>query len=272
LGVDPAPPLLRSLAIASLARGDFAAARDFGTQLRARGERDRDDVLRVESEYVLGVCAFWAAELADARTHFESVASTYRDENRQEHLLRYGQDPKVICLARLACTYWFLGEHEAAIRTRGEGLALAEQIGHPYSYTTALMFATLLALDTGDVSALRGYLGRAMTVLPEEAGPQTTSALNALNAYLDVLEGHRQEGIARIQEILSDPRLAQQSAPGLQSCLARILLAACDAAADARTGLAAAEQLLAMTNSRVWRPEAVRLRRKFLATLETANA
>ncbi|GIW04091.1 MAG: hypothetical protein KatS3mg059_0711 [Thermomicrobiales bacterium] len=40
LGVEPAPPLLRSLAIASLGRRDFAAAKVLGEQLRVRGARD----------------------------------------------------------------------------------------------------------------------------------------------------------------------------------------------------------------------------------------
>jgi hypothetical protein len=64
LGGELEAPLIRSLALASLARGDFEAGREFGQQLRARGERDGDDVLRVEGGYVLGIAAYWQGELA----------------------------------------------------------------------------------------------------------------------------------------------------------------------------------------------------------------
>jgi hypothetical protein len=67
------------------------------------------------------------------------------------------------------------------------------------------------------------------------------------------------------------PSLAQ-AAPGLRSALLRILLAACEATGDARRGLMAAEELLTLTNSLVWRPEAERLRAKFLAMEQPANA
>jgi DNA-binding SARP family transcriptional activator len=55
LGVEPEPPLARSLAMATLTRGEFEAARPFGEQLRARAGRDRDEVLWIESAYVLGI-------------------------------------------------------------------------------------------------------------------------------------------------------------------------------------------------------------------------
>jgi DNA-binding SARP family transcriptional activator len=271
LGVDPAPPLLRSLAVAALARADFAAAREYGLALRARGEHDADDVLRVESEYVLGVTAFWAAELADARTHFERAVELYRDENRQQHLLRYGQDPKVVCLSRLAYTHWFLGHAAAAIRIRDEAIGFAEQIKHPYSHVTALFFAALLAVDMRDVPALRRCLDQAAAVLPEDAGVQSTAAIAALTAYREVLDGRPTDGITRIRAIRADPRTTQPVAPGLRAALVRILLAACEAAGDARTGLAAAEELLETADSRVWDPEAARLRATFRSALQRAS-
>lgn len=272
LGADLAPPLLRSLALGALAHGDFAAAREFGLQLRARGERTGDDVLRVESEYVLGVTAFWGAELAQASTHLENAIALYRDENRAEHLLRYGQDPKVLCLTRLACTRWLLGDGEAALRDRDAGLAFADQIGHPYSRTVGLIFAGLLAVDMADVPALRQFVGRLEAARPHAMGAQTWSVAVALRAYLDVLDGQRPDGITRIRDVLSDPRLVEQAAPGVHSALLRILLAACDAAGDVETGVTAADQLLALPSSRVWDREAERLRMKFLAALAPANA
>lgn len=271
LGVEPSPPLLRSMGLGSLARGDFAAAKEYGAALRHRGDRDDDDVLRVEGEYVLGVAAFWAGELTDARDHLERAVATHRVENRREHLLRYAQDPKVICLTRLALAYWFLGDREAAIRARDQGLAFAEEIGHPYSQAVGLLFASLLALDMNDTPALRRFVERAKVTAPEGAGVQVEGAIAALDAYVGILDSGAREGIARIQQVVADARDADQAAPGLRSALLRILLAACEAAGDARTGVAAADELIALSNSVVWRPEARRLREKFLTKQHPAN-
>ena len=118
LGVELAPPLLRSLAIASLAGSDYPAAQRFGRQLRARGERDADDVLLVESAYVLGIAAFWQGQFAAAREQFAAAVARYRPDDRRAHLLQYGLDPKVICLSRLGNTLWFLGHADAAAEAR----------------------------------------------------------------------------------------------------------------------------------------------------------
>jgi tetratricopeptide (TPR) repeat protein len=176
LGVDLAPPLLRSMALGALAHGDFSAARGFGLQLRDRGEQTGDDVLRVESEYVLGVTAFWAAEMEQARTHLENALALYRDEHRAEHLLCYAQDPKVICLTRLGCTLWWLGDSPGAVRARDEGLAHAERIGHPYSRSVGLLFGCLLSVDMGDVPALRELLARLEAGDAAVAAAQTWSS------------------------------------------------------------------------------------------------
>jgi DNA-binding SARP family transcriptional activator len=272
LGAEPAPPLLRSLGLGGLARGDFAAARDHGAALRERGERDDDDVLRVEGDYLLGVAAFWAGDLTDAREHLERAVATYREENRLEHLLRYAQDPKVVCLTRLALIYWFLGEPEAAARARDQGLAVAEEIGHPYSLGVGLLFAALLALDMRDLPALRRFVDRARATVPEDAGVQIEGALAALDAYLDLVESPSPEGIARIRRIVAAAPTAHQAAPGLRSALLRILLAACEATGDTLTGLEVAEELMALTSSAVWRPEARRLRAKFLDREHAAKA
>ena len=125
LGVEPAPPLLRSLALSTLTRSDFVAATEFGEQLRAAADRDADDVLVVEAAYVLGIASFWQADLAAARRQFELAVERYRPEDHTTHLIRYAHDPKVVCLSRLANTLWFLG----AARRRPDGAGRGARLG-----------------------------------------------------------------------------------------------------------------------------------------------
>jgi len=265
LGVEPAPPLLRSLAIASLAAGDFAAARGAGERLRALGEGD--DVLQVEAEFVLGVAAFWQGALAPARGHFETVVERYRPAQRPIHLLRYGLDPKVICQGRLANTLWFMGRPAEAERAREAAVALAEAIGHPFSLGAAHVFSAMLALEMGD----QARLGEAAAALAtaggdEDLGP-TRAFGEALAGYLMVLDGRRSGGLDRIRRALEEVG-AGDPAPGVGAMIARLLLAACVAAGEARAGLATAERLLTMGGgAAVFEAEGRRLRAELLAAL-----
>jgi DNA-binding SARP family transcriptional activator len=264
-GVEPGGPLLLSLAVASLARGDFEGAQRVGERLRAGGAEGSDDVRRVEGEYVLGIAAFWRGEFGTARRHFEAAVAGYRAEHRPAHLLRFGIDLEVVCVSRLGNTLWFLGHPDAAIGARDAALALAEELGHAYSRATALVFAAMLALDLRDPVSVRSYTA-ALAARPTDQEPSIRVPAGVLAGYVDVLDG-RAAGLARIWRALDDPAEGEH-APGLHAIIGRVLLEACAAAGDARAGLAAADRVLAVTgNVRTWEAEAHRLKGEFLAGL-----
>jgi DNA-binding SARP family transcriptional activator len=264
LGAEPAPPLLRSVTISGLVQGRFEEAQGVAAQLLARGERDADDVLVVEGRYVLGISAFWQGELEGARRHFEAAVASYRPEHRATHLVRYGLDPKVVCQSRLGNTLWFLGFPRAARQASDAALALAEEIGHWPSHATAVHFAALLAVELRDGEGVRRYtdaLGR-----PREGEGRVTEASRELwTGYLDVVEGRREAGFARIGRVLDDSRQAEH-APGFRANVLRLLLEACAVASDADRGLWASELgLQTVGSARLWVAETHRLRAEFLA-------
>ena len=270
LGSEPAPPLLRSLAMTALSGSNFAAARRFAGRLRARGERDADDVLRVESDYVLGIAAFWEGELAAARGHFEAAIARYRPEQRGHHLSRYGMDPQAICLSRLANVLWFLGDPAAAAGARDRALALAAAIGDPATAGTVRVFAALLAVEQRDADAARARAAELRGSEPERAVKVIGNTLEALEGYVEVLDGRPRRGVARARRALEEAA-AVEHAPGHRAGVARLLAAACVLAGDARTGLVAAEALLG-PRVRLWEPEGLRLRAGFRAALGAAEA
>ena len=268
LDVEPAAPLLRSLALASLTRGDFDASRAFGERLRARGERDGDDVLWVEGDYVLGVSAYWQGQLHAARAHFEAAVARYSAEHRNEHLLRYGQDPETICLMRLAHTLWLLGRADDAVQMRDTTIALAEASGHPYSRAVADVWGAMLAVDQGDEQQLReraDALGSAAT----GHGARQVHIPNEMFAGLvDVLDGRVQEGIARVRSVQDESASGEPAAPGEAGMLARVLIEACALGGDSEAGLAAADHALGLGfGAQLWEAEFSRLRGEFLDAL-----
>jgi tetratricopeptide (TPR) repeat protein len=229
LAREPEPPLLRSLAITRLATGDFDGARRYGERLRARAERGGDAVLRVESDYVLGVAAFWHGELDAARRHFEAAVRGFRREQRLIHLARYGLDPQAVCLSRLANTLAFLGRPDEARRVRDRALAVADEVGHPATRGTVLVFAALLALDLDDRQDLRRYARTLGEWCEKHESPAIVYMAEACGGYADILEGDKR-GLERVKRAEAMARSAP--APGSHAVAVHVLRRACEAAGD----------------------------------------
>jgi tetratricopeptide (TPR) repeat protein len=264
-------PVLRSLAIASLARGNFTAAREFGERLRARGELNTDNVSLVESAYILGIAAFWQGRLTAAHQHFEEAIARYQPEASSAHIQHYGLDPRAICLSRLANTRWFLGFPAEAEAARDEALALAQATGHPATLATVWVFAACLALDMEDIPLLRQFTALLAPSRREREGRPTELTATAFASYLAVLDGRPDGRLDEIERILDEPGQADH-APGMRASIARILVAARTAAGDPQRGLVTTERALNMGEVRLWEPEIRRVRAEFLAALRAPAA
>jgi DNA-binding SARP family transcriptional activator len=155
LGRAISPPVLRGLAIGAVADCRFAEARSFGEDLLAcRG----DDVAVVEGHYVLGVASFWAGELEAAEDHLRQALERYRPDRVEEHLTRFAQDPRAVCLCRLGHTLWHRGQAESAMRLVSEAVRAAEALDHPTSHGYALVYAAWVAGEVGDLRAMRHWV------------------------------------------------------------------------------------------------------------------
>jgi DNA-binding SARP family transcriptional activator len=249
LAGEAQPPLLRSLAITRLSLADFDGARRYGEQLAARAERDSDDVLRVESDYVLGVAGFWHGDLDVARSHLQAAVAGFRPEHRLTHLARYGLDPEAVCMSRLANTLVFLGRRDEARRTRDRALTLAEEIGHPTTQGTVLVFAALLAIDLGDTDDLRRYASALTEWCDRHESPAIAYMAEACGGYVDILDGDP-HGLERVRRAEAMSRSAP--APGSHAVAVRVLRAACEAAGDAD---AAREAARIPVDVPLWREE-----------------
>jgi DNA-binding SARP family transcriptional activator len=266
LGVEPAPPLLRSAAMARLSQGDFDGARQVGERLRAGAGADGDDLRAVQGEYVLGLVAFWGGEFEAARRHFEAAVDHYRPERRSARLARYGRTTEILCTSRLGNTLGFLGHPAASVRARAAALAQAEEAGNPHSREAALLFGAMLALELRDPGTVRAATAE-LAARPGDLARPTRVVADALAGYVEVLDGREAAGIDRIRRALEGPAEGEH-APGMQAMVARVLLEGCVATGDARTGLLAADRALGLDGGvRTWESEARRRRAELLAAL-----
>jgi DNA-binding SARP family transcriptional activator len=268
IGSEPEPPLLWSLALGALTRGDWEGGRGFGEQLRARAERDDDQVLWVESDYIRGIAAYWPGRLAEARGHFEAAMARFRPARRRAHVLRYGQDPELVVRLRLAHTLWLLGHPGEADRQRDLALAAAGESTHTYSRAVVSVWAAILAMDRGDAAEFRRHVQALGQIAAGDAPAQVWWAAQAFAGHVDLLEGRTAAGLARVREIREQVMGSRAPAPGVPGVSTRLLLQGYAIAGEAGAGLALADEALGMGyGAELWEAEIRRLRATFRAAL-----
>jgi len=261
LRVELDPTLLRARVMNSLCRNEFDEARTAAARLAESASRLNDIGLAVESQYLLGIGAFWACDLVSAREHFESVIDRFESTDRVEHALRFGHDPRIVCTSRLANTLWFLGHTDDALAARERATGLSVDMPESYSANVAKLFAAVLAVEIGqtdDIRACAAALDR-----DGERSSMFDITDEVFKGYVEALDG-RVEGLARIRRAV-DELGASSPAPGAISTLTRVLVGAHELVGDPSEGRAAAELALRLEGSRVWEPELRRLRSMFLA-------
>ena len=146
LGKPVNPPILRALAVASIAGAQFRRALDYGKKLLQFAGSQADSILPVEAHYTIGVASIWLGSFSTAREHLEKAIQYYRPEQSRIHISLYSQDPKVICLSRLAFLHWCLGYPDLAVATSQKSLAYARELAHPFSLAYAMLWDGLLHL------------------------------------------------------------------------------------------------------------------------------
>jgi hypothetical protein len=268
LGSEPEPPLLWSLALAALARGEWEAGRHFGERMRARAERDDDPVLWVESDYIRGIASYWPGRLTEARDHFEQAMQRFQPARRRAHVLRYGQDPELIVRLRLAHTLWLLGYPGEADRQRDLALTVAQESAHAYSRAVTWAWAAIVAMDRGDAGELRRNVRALEPYAGDDAPAQVQWAAQAFASYLDVLDGRVAAGLAQMREVRGRIMHRHAPAPGVPGVATRLLLEGYATAGEPEPGLALADEALRMgRGAELWEAEVRRLRATFLAML-----
>lgn len=261
LGRPPGPPVLRALAIAAVTRSEPKRAYEFGEQLLARAGEERDPVLSVESNYVLGVARFWLGDFADARQRLEEAISSYDRSRHSTHVALYSQDPGVVCGIRLAYALWFLGFPEQAARLRDQSLALARELAHPYSLAYALNFACWLSNELGDRASTQSLVAEAGELTTEQRLSLLRNMNTVMRGWLQVESGELADGIGRIREGLAAAHATGQDLyrPYALGLLARALARS----GGIEEGMVALDEALDFcdrTDERFWEAELYRLR------------
>jgi DNA-binding SARP family transcriptional activator/tetratricopeptide (TPR) repeat protein len=203
LGQPSDPRALRGLALARILQGEYRATAALGQQLLQLAEVGRDQVLLVEGHYAQGVAAFWQGEFAQAQTHLEQALAHITPDQHQTHISLYAQDPRPVCLSRLAYTLWYRGRPEQAWQLMAEALATPEGTGHPYSLAYARTFACFLALDSQDQEEFGRQVTALLQLSTQHQFRYFTNMAQSLHGYWLAQQGEPAAGLRQMKRVLA---------------------------------------------------------------------
>jgi tetratricopeptide (TPR) repeat protein len=181
------PPILRGLGLARLQGCRFD---DCDELARALLDDERHDpIARTEGRYLLGVSAFWQGDLARARHYLGGAIEAYDLSHRDEHLALYAQDPKAVCLVRLAWVELWAGDAGRADQTARSALEIAVNLDHLMTLGYVITYAAIIAAESEDLARLAELLGDADLLWKRFSDRYLMVVLEALRGWLDVCEG-----------------------------------------------------------------------------------
>ena len=149
--------------------------------------------------------AFWRGELASAREFLEGAIETYDVSHGDEHLAFYAQDPKAICLVRLAWAELWSGDPDRADRSARTALERAVELDHLMTRAYVITYAAIGAAEAELYDRLAELLDDAHRLWERLSERYLIVVLEALRGWLDVCEGSA-AGIDRVVESVARSR------------------------------------------------------------------
>jgi DNA-binding SARP family transcriptional activator len=223
--VQPPFPVKRIYAISTLVNGRIEQSSQIGRELYDQAGSTGDNIELVEACYVLGVTLCRQANYSEVKRFFNEGLDRYDPDDQQNHTLRFGQDPSVICMVRWAIVEWVTGNDNKAQQLCEEALKKAIIINHPYTLDYVKTFCAFQCNLKQDDNAALGLSEEVLTTSYDHGFIYWISMCEVLCGYSQFQLGLKEKGIARMWEglqLLSSPGLKVER-PYLTSLVADAL-------------------------------------------------
>ena len=204
LGRPPSPPVMRAMAMISLAQAQIDECHALGDHLLSIAERDDDPVLRAEAYFVIGVSLVLNGATRPARAALEASLASYDRSRSPIHIGLYSQDPGVVCSIRLSLLLWIMGEPAESARRRDESVELATALGHPFTLGYSRTWDAIIECHRGDAAAALAAAEAATALGRDHRMPFWLSIATAIRGWAIAEQGEVEAGIEEIRQGMAD--------------------------------------------------------------------
>jgi predicted ATPase len=116
----------------------------------SRAQELSDPVLLMVAHRVMGSTLLTIGDFQSSRIHFEETIKLSIGKEKQPLYNRYMVEPQAASLLLLSWDLWFLGYPDQSLARVSEALALAQDLGHPYTVAFAHYMTSVVHLLRGD--------------------------------------------------------------------------------------------------------------------------
>jgi predicted ATPase len=218
--------VLGGLTIYWYVRAKHQRARELAEEMLSLAQQTEDPLLVLLSHWYLGTVLFSLGEYTTALGHLEQVIALYKPERHHRGLVSLrGSDAGPSALGYAACCLWCLGYPEQALSRSQEALALARELGHPFSLADVLCYAGCqFDKMRRDAEALRGHAEELVRLANEKSFAAWLGEGVCFRGEVLAVFGQVQEGMAQIREGAAAKRStgAQIDLSGILGSLAEV--------------------------------------------------
>ncbi len=247
-------------------RAELQRARSLAEEALDLGQQAKDPLLVAQAHWYLGVVLFSMGELTQARSHLEQMIDFYDPEqHHRAFVFLRGSDAGLGALAYAACCLWCLGYPDQALAYSQKALALARELGHPFTLADVLCFGGCMFSEMrGDGLALKDH-AEDLLRLASEKSPVWAGPAQRYRGHALAMLGQVEEGIAQLRVGLAVIR-ASAALCDLSQALCYLAKAQGEAGRpeEGLDTLAEALDFVERTDQRHSEPELYRLRAELL--------
>jgi predicted ATPase len=227
-------------------RGEAERGRVLATRVLTAAEQIGDTELLLHGHLQVATPEYYQGKFASSLAHCEAAQRLYDPGRHHAVVSMLAGDPGVVTLAYAAWNLWALGWPDRALASAREAVALARQLGHPFSLAQALFYETAAHWLRRDVTARRARAAETIALSQAQGFPLWLGVGRAFDAAARVAGGEP----GAVADLGAGLALAadtgsQAGAPALSDLIGEAYLAAgqlVEARDAVDTGLALAAQ------------------------------
>jgi predicted ATPase len=184
-------------------RGNIRSAHELHKQLLSLAQRHNDPAQLLVAHRALGASLFYLGEVSAAHAHTEQGLALYDPQRHRSLVLLYGFDHGSALLTQDAWALWVLGAPDRALAKSREGIALAQELAHPFSVNRALLFAGVLHLFRREERAAQERAEAAIALSMKQGFAYWLALGTILRGWTLTQQGQAEEGIAQMTQGLT---------------------------------------------------------------------
>ena len=181
-------------------RAQFKAAGELEEQLFRLAKATGDPTQLLGVQWASAVTLFWIGELRRAHERNMQSLSLYRPDLHASHVAQIGTDLGVAAYAYDTMTLWHLGYPDQALEQSRKGLALAQEVNHPFSLAFARSCSTWLHVLRREVDATHAQAEALLQQGMDQEFPYWVAFSAIHRGWALALHGQAEEGIAQMRE------------------------------------------------------------------------